>query len=158
MNRDRQAFEDWARRCRWFEKVRGNFRRNSNDTAYTHYKVNDRANAFFSGLEYARQQAAAQPASDTRAVVASLETACRTLQSKLPLGCAHLVGEVEARYALQSVIPMLNLTPEDPTGFSAEGVLDEAKNWTSRCTGRQMLLNYAAFLSASLETKKGEGN
>lgn len=37
---------------------------------------------------------------------------------------------------------------KDPTGFSAEMVLDEANNWTRRETGKEMLLNYAAMLAA----------
>lgn len=37
---------------------------------------------------------------------------------------------------------------KDPNGFTAKGVLDEALNWTSRATGKQMLLNYAAFLES----------
>lgn len=43
---------------------------------------------------------------------------------------------------------------KDPTGFSAEMVLDEAENWTTRHTGKQMLLNYAAFL-ASVKPEAG---
>lgn len=35
---------------------------------------------------------------------------------------------------------------KDPTGFSVEGIRDEANNWTSRETGKEMLLNYAAAL------------
>lgn len=49
---DLQAFEDWARTKTWFLKTRGHFDRNSNDTAYTHYRVNDRANAFLAGITY----------------------------------------------------------------------------------------------------------
>lgn len=35
---------------------------------------------------------------------------------------------------------------KDQTGFSAEGIRDEANNWTRRETGKEMLLNYAAAL------------
>jgi hypothetical protein len=41
--------------------------------------------------------------------------------------------------------------PEDPDGFDADMVRDEANNWTKRETGKQMLLNYAALLQAAPE-------
>ena len=40
---------------------------------------------------------------------------------------------------------------KDPTGFSAEMVLDEANNWTRRETGKEMLLNYGSILKAREE-------
>lgn len=55
-NPDLFAFEQWASTKRWFSKVRGNFRRNSNDTEYTHYIVNDRAHAFLAGIDYERSR------------------------------------------------------------------------------------------------------
>lgn len=36
---------------------------------------------------------------------------------------------------------------KDPAGFSVDMILDEANNWTRRETGKQMLLNYAAFMA-----------
>ena len=53
-----QAFENWASSKPWFQKVRGNFSRNSNDTHYNHFKVNDRAMAFAAGVAYAKSQVA----------------------------------------------------------------------------------------------------
>lgn len=49
-----QAFEDWARNKMWFKKTQGHFGRNSNDTGYTHWTVNDRANAFLAGVAHAQ--------------------------------------------------------------------------------------------------------
>lgn len=51
-----QAFEDWARSKAWFAKTRGHFGRNCNDTAYTHWTVNDRAIAWLAGIAYARER------------------------------------------------------------------------------------------------------
>lgn len=42
---------------------------------------------------------------------------------------------------------------EDPTGFDVRMVLDEANNWTKRETGKQMLMNYAAFLKSTDATR-----
>jgi hypothetical protein len=36
---------------------------------------------------------------------------------------------------------------KEPTGFSVGMILDEANNWARRETGKQMLLNYAAFMA-----------
>lgn len=66
--------------------------------------------------------------------------------------CLFLHQRGEAILARGPMFPPVAV-PEDPTGFDAAMVLDEANNWTTRLTGQQMLLNYAAFLGAA-ETKK----
>lgn len=57
------------------------------------------------------------------------------------------VLEASIREGVRAAV--LAAVPGDPSGFSAAMVLEEANNWTSRATGKEMLLNYAGLLAAA---------
>jgi len=100
-----------------------------------------------------QQRAVVTPTDLARKVGDEYFRLCK-LADRKPMAAGFWMEQLCA--ALQSAPSAAVSVPDDPDGFSAAMVLDEANNWTSRATGKQMLLNYAAFLAAAAPAQ-GEG-
>jgi hypothetical protein len=70
----------------------------------------------------------------------------RGIRSMRPRAAIFKDDRDRMRAALEAALRPMDAW-EDPDGFDADMVNDEANNYTRRETGKQMLLNYAAFLT-----------